>query len=254
MPISEDKVRELAARGERQTLDFKRDDYAWGNNAANAEVAKDIMCMVNALGPTAEPAYILIGVDDDGTVVGLRTPHQDDADLHQRVDALLIRRPRFTYGAVDVDGRSIGVYEILPGGRPMYPRRESGTLRKDIAMVRNGTSSVTATPEEIQGWAREDDPARHQFLQLELAKATAEARPSAAISVETLACGGDGASVSFTVENTGRSGFFIEHAEWRGEWTQTAMQSVLSQAEFPAECRTDLGGAGVVTCTARQAP
>jgi hypothetical protein len=31
MLVTADKVRELAARGERQTLDYKRDDYAWGN-------------------------------------------------------------------------------------------------------------------------------------------------------------------------------------------------------------------------------
>jgi len=232
MPISAEKIRELAARGERQTLDYKRDDYAWGNAAANAELAKDIMNMVNAFGPTAEPAYILLGVDDDGTIVGLATPHQDDADLHQRVDALLIRRPRFTYGAVEVDGLSVGVYEIRPGGRPMYPRRDSGTLRKDVALVRNGTSSVVATPDEIQGWAREDDPARHQLQQLELAKAAAEARPHAALSVDNMENGGDGAKVSIAIENTGRSGFFIDAAEWRGEWNQSALRSGLAEAQF----------------------
>jgi predicted HTH transcriptional regulator len=66
--INADKVRELATRGERSTLDYKRDDYAWGSATANAEFAKDIMAMVNAPGPSAEPAYILLGVDDDGTI------------------------------------------------------------------------------------------------------------------------------------------------------------------------------------------
>lgn len=233
MPISADKVRELASRGERSTLDYKRDDYAWGNAAANVELAKDIMAIVNALGPTAEPGYILVGVDDDGTIVGITTPHQDDADLHQRADALLIRRPRFTYGPVNVDGLSIGVYEIRSGGRPMYPRRDSGTLRKDVSLVRSGTSSVVASPDEIQGWFREDDPMRYQLQQLELAKASAEARPYATITIANMASGPDGALISAWLENTGRSGFFIESAEWRGEWSQEALTKGIADAQFP---------------------
>jgi len=48
--ISADTVRELAARCERTTLDFKKKDYDWqAPKASNAELAKDLMAMANVL-------------------------------------------------------------------------------------------------------------------------------------------------------------------------------------------------------------
>src|ERR1044071_9600300 len=73
MSLTPDEVRELATRKEGTLLDFKCHDYEWGNSkkAANAELAKDLMAMANALSPGAAPAHILIGVENDGTITGI---------------------------------------------------------------------------------------------------------------------------------------------------------------------------------------
>lgn len=222
MPITADKVRELAARGERSTLDYKRDDYDVSSTPGQNELVKDIMAMVNALGPTAEPAYILVGVEDDGTIVGVTTPPIPDANLRARLEHYLIRRPHLTHGRVDVDGLAVGVYEIRPGGRPMYPKRDSGTLAQSVAKVRSGSATVTATPDEIQGWLREDDPVRFELQRHELVRSLAEAQPQASIGIYTMQSSSEGAYADFTIVNTGRSPFTIVSARWRGEWLPRA--------------------------------
>jgi hypothetical protein len=78
--------------------------------------------MANVLGPASEPAYILIGVDEARTILGVKTVHQDD--LHQKVRGILNACPDFSYGEVVVRGLSVGVYEIRRG------RARSGLSRR----------------------------------------------------------------------------------------------------------------------------
>lgn len=160
VPISADKVRELAARGARTTLDLKGVDYPWAaGKTANAELARDLMALANVLGPHASPAYILIGVQNDGTIVGVPpASHLDNAALHQKVKDLLNKMPLVSYCPVEVDGLSVGVYEITPGGRPYFPLRDAEpSLQKHVAKYRDGTSTETASPSMVLEWHREDD-------------------------------------------------------------------------------------------------
>ncbi len=160
MPISADRVRELAARGERTTLVLRTENYDWeAPRIANAELARDLMALANVLGPSASPAYILIGVRSDGTIVGVPpASHLDEGSLRQRVKDLLNKVPRFSYGPIEVDGLSVGVYEISPGGRPYFPLKDAApSLEKHVAKHRDGTATETASPSMVLEWSREDD-------------------------------------------------------------------------------------------------
>jgi Putative DNA-binding domain len=160
VPISADKVRELAARGARTTLAFRQEDYRWAaGKSASAELARDLMALANVLGPSASPAYILIGVQHDGTIVGVPpASHLDNAALRQKVKELLNKVPQFSYRTVEVDGLSVGVYEIMPGGRPYFPLRDAEpALQKHVAKYRDGTATETVSPSMVLEWHREDD-------------------------------------------------------------------------------------------------
>ena len=168
MPINCDRLRELLSRGEGTQLDYKRDDYDWTDkNKSRVELAKDLMALANTLGPESTAGYILIGVDENSTTkegipLGL-VQHEDDANLHQRVGNILNRTPTFAYYPVELDGSLIGVYEIFTGGRPYYPLRDKGNvLLQFVPLKRDGTSTVRATPEDIQRWYRADNPVREQ--------------------------------------------------------------------------------------------
>ena len=179
MPITEQKVRELAAHGEHSRLDFKRDMYDWSRSGTNAELAKDLMAIANELHAHAEPGYILVGIDDDGTILGVPpTSHVDDADLHQKVANLLNEIPPFSYSVVDTGGLSIGVFEIRPGRRPYFPVKDSGaSLRRRVPLHRNGTSTDVASPLMVLEWAKQDDPNLHRLRSLELRELEERARP-----------------------------------------------------------------------------
>jgi len=154
MAITAEAVRELVARGEGTTVDFKRQEYDWKTKPN--EFAKDLMAMANSLPRGANPAYILLGVDNNGSLVNMTT-HLDDADWHVKVKYLLNRTPSFSYTPVDLDGLSIGVLEVLASGRPFFPIKDAPPLVRHHALVRDGTSTDVASPTQIVEWARIDE-------------------------------------------------------------------------------------------------
>jgi hypothetical protein len=236
MPISADKIRELVARGENSTLDFKRDDYDWDDRASNAELAKDVMAMANVLLPADEPAYILIGVDNMGNIVGVPPAnHLDDAVLHQKVQGLLNRTPLFSYAPVEVDGMSVGVFEIGPGGRPYFALRDQNTLRRHVAFYRNGSATDIASPTMIQEWGREDDPAARRLREMELRKHEADAAIRGLARHLSFDIQND-VKIRVLVENIGRSGFTIVRFDWRVEWNDQFHEALAKAgAKLPAD-------------------
>jgi hypothetical protein len=183
-------VAELIARRESPTLDFKGEQYDWDEDG-NLELAKDLMAIANGLAPGSAPGYILIGVDTEtdqtGRVVGVNpTVHLDDAAMHQKVNHILNRCPHFQYAPIEIDGQSVGVFEIRPGGRPFYPLRTSGRkhrLSRFEARIRVGSSTDVASPEQIQSWAREDDAESRDLrrVEIEIREAQLVIRPGLSI-------------------------------------------------------------------------
>jgi Putative DNA-binding domain len=229
MPLMSDQIRALAAQGESDVLDFKRDDYNWTIRQSNAELAKDLMAIANLIDAKSPPAYILIGVDNAGTIVGV-TEHLDDAVLHQKVAGLLNLTPTFAYYPVQVDGKSIGVYEITGGQRPYYPVGDSApSLRRNVAMFRNGSSTDVAAPPLILSWAREDDPDGERRRALQLRQQEAEARVVGRLSHTWVNDTPKGMSIGLRVENNGIRSFTIQRCRWRAEWNWSFSEA-LNQA------------------------
>jgi hypothetical protein len=99
--------------------------------------------------------------DGTGRIVGVSPQsHFDDADMHGKAATLLNRIPHYSYYPVEVDGLSVGVFEIHPDRRPFYALREQGNnhkLARFQALVRQGASTDITSPDQIQGWLREDE-------------------------------------------------------------------------------------------------
>ncbi len=94
---------------------------------------------------------IMIGVDDDGNVVGL----EDSDDVAKRcVNAIKDKvRPDITLSTEvrieQIDGKSIVVIEVHEGDKKPYYLREKG-LRAEGVFIREGTSSSPITEERFQ--------------------------------------------------------------------------------------------------------
>lgn len=167
MAIDESLVLELVSRSESEKLDFKTHAYD-SSTESKFEFAKDLMSIANGLVIDGPAGYILIGVDEnssDGTgiLVGINPQtHPDDADVHEKVKHILNRVPYFSYSPIEIQGKSIGVFEIRPGGRPYYPLKSQAEKGQRLiryqASIRRGSTTDFASPEEIQQWALEDQP------------------------------------------------------------------------------------------------
>jgi ATP-dependent DNA helicase RecG len=78
----------LIAAGESLAVEFKGEERAALNDR---ELVEAVACLANRQG--AEPAWLLIGVEDDGRITGARPRHGGGTDIH-RLAALIANRTR----------------------------------------------------------------------------------------------------------------------------------------------------------------
>lgn len=212
MPIDADLIRTLAAQHEGTRLDFKEQQYDWKADG-NLELAKDLMAMANALGPRGGHGHILIGVreiaDHSGQIVGVSPgAHLDDASMHQKVQGILNRSPDFSYLQVEVDGNSVGVFEVRPSGRPIFPTQTKGSkLTRGIARYRDGSSTADAWPDRIIEWFQEDHGDRLREAEVEALRIQTSMRPV------ILGSSISGGSWEFLVKNGGMIPFTVNSVQ-----------------------------------------
>ena len=142
----------LLHQEEGPALDFKEEQYPFDNADAGmkAELLKDILALVNSWRLTT--AYILIGVKEvkggRSEIVGVEE-HLDDANLHQFVNGKTQRLVEFSYLPFHIEGVDIGVVEVPIQERPIYLTSRFGPLSKHTVLLRDGSSTRVATPDEI---------------------------------------------------------------------------------------------------------
>jgi hypothetical protein len=183
--VTEDELRQLLYRRESETLDFKRDQYAFAkaDEAQKAELLKDILAFANAWRST--PACILIGVDEkpQPRVVGIpEQSHLSDHELQQFVNSKTSRPILFGYQRVLYEGLHVGVLVIdHPQQRPIFLNKNHGSLKAGRVYLRRGSSTGEASPDELAAMGRAEAHALvTPRIALEFARPDAEERLGAA--------------------------------------------------------------------------
>ncbi len=87
--ITPNRVKALAAAGESLTVEFKGEAKAPLNDR---DLVDTVICLANRLGE--EPAWLLIGVEDDGQITGARPRHEAEHTDPARLAALIAARTR----------------------------------------------------------------------------------------------------------------------------------------------------------------
>ncbi len=132
--MNEEKVRELIAGGEGSTVEFKRDDLR------PEQLAREIVAMVNG-----EGGIILLGVEDDGRVSGVRR-----ANLQEWIFDTVVGRyvhPAILPGYEEVrtpEGRGGGLTFSRGGSKPYVVRDKN----REEVYVRAGNVTRRATREQ----------------------------------------------------------------------------------------------------------
>lgn len=150
--MTEDFLQSLLYEEESDVLDFKRDQYKFINcsDFEKAELLKDILAFCNAWRRT--DAFILIGVEEikggESKVVGM-TDALDDGQIQQFVNGKTQRPVNFSYKNLPFKGKRIAVIQIPVQERPIYLKKDYGSLKANVVYLRRGSSTTEATPDEI---------------------------------------------------------------------------------------------------------
>lgn len=134
--MTPDALKRLAAVGEGPRLEFKH------RVPRPDRIAREIIAFANTDGGT-----ILLGVDDDGTVVGLRDADEElfalDAALASHIEpAVEVRVRRVPVSRT----REVVVVDVAPSDeRPHFLRPDGDPTRRRQAFVRVGEESVEAS-------------------------------------------------------------------------------------------------------------
>ncbi len=145
-------IKQLIAQGEGPTVEFKR-EVDLSTREGQAEFCKDLMSLANIMKTVGKTSYLLIGVDDNGEIVGMKSllnhrQLKDAADLYCQPPVV------FRYWQGLVDGKLVGLV-IIPQSyrKPHKFKREFASDKKRIAentvFTRHLSHVVVASPEEI---------------------------------------------------------------------------------------------------------
>src|SRR5437870_2103899 len=89
--MTPERLQELIASGESLSLEFKGEG---SRQISDNELLDAVICLANR--PGNEPGWMLVGVEDDGTITGARPRHEAGNTDPRRVQALIANRTRPT--------------------------------------------------------------------------------------------------------------------------------------------------------------
>lgn len=135
MALRPDELKKIIADGEGLLVEFKE-------SAAAKKIPEAVCAFANDINGSAKPGLILIGVKDDGTVVGAASDDESLQKLAQiRTDGSITPTPSMTIEPLEVDGKTVVAISVSPSDSP--PVRYKGA-----AFIRAGTTVSRATVEE----------------------------------------------------------------------------------------------------------
>lgn len=145
------QIRELILKGEGPKVEFKREVHL-SDASGQVEFCKDVSSLANTLNEFGRDGYLLIGVEDNGEIVGISSP-LDDQKIQRVLDKYLQPRLQVSVSHVALDGHLVGVIQIPPSYRKPHKIKKSyhdkKSVRADTVFTRHLSQVVIASPEEI---------------------------------------------------------------------------------------------------------
>jgi len=101
--FTQSKIRELQASGEKPNLDYKL-RYDLKIDDVKNELAKDASAIANFLYQTSGQGYLIIGINDDGIIVGVNPRDYKEERIQQIISGRTDPPPIFTVHQVAYSG------------------------------------------------------------------------------------------------------------------------------------------------------
>lgn len=154
---------------EHAWVDFKEDYFIGGIAQKRAEFVRDIASLANTRTDSDEH-YLFIGVNDDGTIVGISPNSEtysgsgprhifsyDGSDIQEVIDSKLNPAPTLSWHTFDYNGDTFGVLVVEPLAAPpavttQHINDSSGNrlLHKGLVFIRKGSGKMIAGREELE--------------------------------------------------------------------------------------------------------
>jgi predicted HTH transcriptional regulator len=144
------ELKELIAEGESSLLEFKR------KISSHEKIAKEISALANTIGGT-----LILGVDDDGSIVGIES-EKSDLDSIEQVCGFMLQPPvEFTYEIVNVSRKEVLVIYIPQGSNKPHRVIENpkGKKNENKVYIRIGEKSLVASREMSRFLASQNEDA-----------------------------------------------------------------------------------------------
>lgn len=138
--MTPERLQELLQRGESLDVEFKGEERS---SLSDDELVEAVVCLANR--SSTEPAWLLVGVEDDGRVTGARPRHESGRTDPHRVAALIANRTR-PYLSVRVflvpwEGKQVLVVEV-----PSSPIPVATTAGKYLRRALGGDGKPACVP------------------------------------------------------------------------------------------------------------
>ena len=135
-----DHLRRLVARGEGQTIEFKR------RVPSPDRLAKEVIAFANTSG-----GQLLLGVTDDGQIVGVKDSEEEEFSLRNALAAFCRPAVDWASSRIPVSRKRDVIMVSIPSSRtkPHFLVEAEGGL-SGPAYVRIDDKSVEATPESVR--------------------------------------------------------------------------------------------------------
>lgn len=131
------EIRKLVFTGENDHVEFKR------KINHPEKVVKEVVAFANT-----EGGHLIVGVDDDKTIVGLKYADEEDYLLQKAIKELCRPAIDYTMETIPIsETRAINYYRIFPGENKPYFAFEKKYHRYGKAFVRVRDRSIQASPE-----------------------------------------------------------------------------------------------------------
>jgi tetratricopeptide (TPR) repeat protein len=161
--MDETKLLSIISKGESTLVDFKR-QLRLDTARDKRELVKDVISIANS---NPEGGYLLIGVEDDGRIVGIE---KIDDEQIQQICHTYISPPAIINTEIISISRvgflKVGVIFIHPTNRPHQVAKTIENIEQNAVFVRRGSIITKATPEEMFQMHSEDDKENKEITQL----------------------------------------------------------------------------------------
>ena len=133
-------IKQLVAAGEGQTIEFKR------KINFPEKVIRELVAFANTSG-----GNLLVGIDDNGTIAGLRNPEEHDYALKKAISELCVPKVKYEMELVPLTAKKAVIcYSVKPANRKPHYAKERPVDRYGKAYVRVQDKTVKASREMTQ--------------------------------------------------------------------------------------------------------